>query len=91
MQSIIFKRLFQLLLRLGLLKITLLASRILLWLTYTQLYFTTKCDSKNRIKNRTYLNLTKQNKNSYSNSLSLLFVLCIFTTYYTVDYYKHEI
>jgi len=30
---------------------------------YTQLYFTTKCDSKNRKKNknRTELNLTKQN------------------------------
>ena len=36
-------------------------------------------------------NLTKQNKNNYSNSLSLQFVLCIFTTHYTVDYYKHEI
>jgi len=91
MQSVIFKRLFQLLLGLGLLKITLPASRILLWLTYTQLYFTTKCDSKNRIKNRTYLNLTKQNKNNYSNSLSLQFVHCIFTTHYTVDYYKYEI
>jgi len=29
--------------------------------------------------------------NNYSNSLSLQFVLCIFTTHYTVDYYKHEI
>jgi len=41
----------------------------------TQLYFTTKCDSKKQNRN-----LTKQNKNNYSNSLSLQFVLCIFAT-----------
>jgi len=49
-----------------------------------QLYFTTKCDSKKEF-------LTKQNKRNYSNSLSLQFVLCIFTTHYTVDYYKHQL
>ena len=57
---------------------------------YTDL-FTTKCDSKKRIEKQNLTNFTRQNKNNYSNSLSMQFVLCIFTTHYTVDYYKHEI
>jgi len=47
-----------------------------------RVYFTTKCDSKKEYKKQ---NLTKQNKNKYSNSLSLQFVLCIFTTHYSLS------
>jgi len=47
--------------------------------------------AKKKKKKQNLTNLSKQNKNSYSNSLSLQFVLCIFTTHCTVDYYKHEI
>jgi len=45
---------------------------------FTQLYFTAKCDSKKELKKQ---NLTKQNKNNYSNSLSLQFVLCYLKRY----------
>jgi len=49
---------------------------MMLGASYAQLYFTTKSDSKKREK-KTELNLTKQNKNNYSSSLSLQFFLCM--------------
>jgi len=48
---------------------------MMLGASYAQIYFTTKSDSKKEKK--TELNLTKQNKNNYSSSLSLKFVLCM--------------
>jgi len=43
--------------------------------------------AKKQNRNRNWLNITKQNKNNYSNSLSLQFVLCIFTTHYIQLYF----
>ena len=54
---------------------------------YTQLNFTTKCDRKKQNRKRTQLNLTKQNNNNYSSSLSVQSVLCIFTTHYIQLYF----
>ena len=53
---------------------------------YTGLFHHKMWQQKKNTKNR-----TKQNENKYNSSLSLQFVLYIFTAHYTVDYYKHEI